>query len=74
MTITVTVYEAEIQLSRLLTKVEAGEEVIIAEAGKPRAKLIRFPEPEARRPGIAKGAVTDAFFEPLGEAELSGWG
>jgi prevent-host-death family protein len=73
MAITVNIHEAKTQLSRLLAQVQAGEEVIIAKAGKPQAKLIPFSEPHARRPGLAKGAVTDEFFEPLPEDELSAW-
>ena len=73
MTVTVNVHEAKTHLSRLLAKVQAGEEVIIAKAGKPQAKLVRIQDPGVRRPGIAKGSVSDAFFEPLTEDELLGW-
>lgn len=70
---TVNVHEAKTHLSRLLTRVHAGEEIVIAKAGKPYAKLIPLPQIKKRRPGIAQGAVTDAFFEPLPEEELQTW-
>jgi prevent-host-death family protein len=74
MTITVNVHEAKTQLSKLLARVQAGEEIIIAKAGKPQARLVPIRDSRERKPGIAKGAVTDAFFEPLPEEELAVWG
>jgi prevent-host-death family protein len=73
MTITVNVHEAKTQLSRLLARALEGEEIIIAKAGKPQAKLVPIQERETRRPGLARGQVTDAFFEPLPEEEMSAW-
>lgn len=70
---TVNVHEAKTHLSRLLTRVHAGEEIVIAKAGKPYAKLIPLPQLNTRRPGIAKGEVTEDFFEPLPEEELQAW-
>ena len=70
---TVNVHEAKTYLSRLLDQVAAGEEVIIARAGKPIARLVPADRSEPRVPGIAKGRVTDAFFEPLPEEELAAW-
>jgi len=50
--------EAKAQLSSLIEKVLAGEEVIIGKAGKPVAKLIRYNEPaKARKPGALKGKI-----------------
>lgn len=73
MAVTVNIHEAKTQLSRLLMRVQEGEEVIIAKAGKPQARLVPLREPGERRPGIAKGAVTELFFEPLSDQELSTW-
>jgi prevent-host-death family protein len=71
---TVSVHEAKTQFTRLLERVHAGEEVIIAKAGKPYAKLVPLDSRlKERLPGIAKGALTTAFFEPLSEEELSRW-
>jgi prevent-host-death family protein len=70
---TVNVHQAKTHLSRLLERVAAGEEVVIARAGKPVARLVPIKSEEPRKPGLAKGRLTDAFFEPLPEEELDGW-
>ena len=70
---TVNIHEAKTQLSRLLNRAHAGDEIIIAKAGVPYAKLVPIEKPVKREPGIAKGAVTEAFFEPLPEDELDRW-
>lgn len=50
--------EAKAQLSALIEKVLAGEEVIIGKAGKPVARLVRYTEPAVRRrPGALKGKI-----------------
>ncbi|MCG6880534.1 MAG: type II toxin-antitoxin system Phd/YefM family antitoxin [Deltaproteobacteria bacterium] len=66
----VNVHEAKTHFPKLLTRAHNGEEIIIGKAGKPYAKLIPLSPVKEREPGIAKGAVTDAFFEPLPESEL----
>lgn len=45
----VNIHEAKTQLSKLLKQVALGEEVIIAKAGKPVAKLVPFMEPPPAR-------------------------
>lgn len=70
----VNVHEAKTHLSRLLDAVAAGEEIVIAKAGKPCARLV--PVAQAKRtPGAAKGKgrVTAKFFEPLPRGELAAW-
>lgn len=53
------VHQAKSQLSKLLAKVAAGEEVIIAKAGKPVAKLTSYQQSqEPRKPGLLKGKIT----------------
>ena len=53
--------EAKAQLSALIEKVIAGEEVIIGKAGKPVARLIRYERNrQARQPGALKGKITIA--------------
>lgn len=69
----VNVHEAKAQLSELLERAARGEEVVIAKRGKPFARLVRVEEATPRRPGIARGRVTEAFFEPLDEEELQAW-
>lgn len=52
------VHQAKTQLSKLLAKVAAGEEVIIAKAGQPVAKLAPYqPNREPRKPGLWEGKV-----------------
>ncbi len=64
---TVSVHEAKTHLSRLLQLVEAGEEVVIARAGKPVARLVPVVEMLAKVPGHLKGkiVVPDDFDDPL---------
>ncbi len=70
----VNIHEAKTHFSRLVGRAHVGEEIIIAKAGRPYAKLVPLPDRmEKRTPGIAKGCVTDAFFEPLPEDELVRW-
>lgn len=69
----VNVHEAKTHLSRLLERVRAGEEIILAKSGTPCARLVPLETPVKRRPGLVSGRVTDAFFEPLPEDELQGW-
>lgn len=44
----VNIHEAKTHLSRLVERVQAGEEIVIAKAGKPAARLV--PIEDARRP------------------------
>jgi prevent-host-death family protein len=69
----VNIYDAKAQLSKLVDRALAGEEVIIARAGKALVRLVPVDDQAPRVPGLAKGRVTDAFFEPLPEEELAAW-
>lgn len=70
----VNVHEAKTHLSRLLERVRRGEEIILARAGEPIARLVPIqPARQHRQPGRLVGRVTDAFFEPLPEEELRAW-
>ena len=76
---TVNVHEAKTHLSRLLDRVHAGEEIVIAKAGKPYAKLVPFAasgsEKKRRKPGGLEhlGPIPDSFFDPLPDDELDAW-
>lgn len=64
----VNIHEAKTHLSRLLERVAMGEEVVIAKAGNPVAKLVSISsEPKKRKIGTAKGdfVVPDDFNDPL---------
>ena len=67
---TVNVHEAKTHLSRLLEEVRQGEEVVIAKAGKPVARLVAVnASPKRRRPGSARGQIwmAEDFDAPLPE-------
>lgn len=69
---TVNIHEAKTQLSALLVAVQAGDEVIIAKANKPVARLVPIEaKPKKREFGLHKGNVlyiSDDFDAPLAEA------
>lgn len=57
MTVT-NISEAKAQLSALIERVQAGEEIIIGKAGRPVAKLVRYEQSdEPRSPGALKGQI-----------------
>ncbi len=64
----VNVHEAKTHLSRLLKRVDAGEEIVIARNGKPVARLVPVSA-EPRRPGRLKGRLRIGanFDAPLSE-------
>jgi prevent-host-death family protein len=65
---TINIHEAKTHLSRLLVRVQMGEEIILARAGKPVARLAPMePKSEGRRLGSAAGEfqVPDDFNAPL---------
>ncbi len=68
--LTVNMHEAKSQLSALVEAVNAGEEVVIARAGKPVARLVPYrAQAEPRRPGGWEGRIwiADDFDAPLPE-------
>ena len=69
----VTTHEAKTNLSRLISLVQGGDEVVIARGKKNIAKLIKFDSRvPVRTPGLLKGKfkVADDFDEPLPEEVL----
>lgn len=54
MTITVNIAEAKARLSALIEAAERGEEVVLARAGKPVARISAYAANTMRRPGILK--------------------
>ncbi len=70
----VNIYEAKTQLSKLVLEVAEGEDIIIARAGKPVARLTRVTRERGRRKlGVLDGQFTipDDFNRPLSEEILS---
>jgi prevent-host-death family protein len=73
---TVTVHVAKTQLSKLLERVEAGEEIIIARGRQPVARLVPISKRRPKRQfGSMHGKVWvgPEFFEPLPDEELDAW-
>jgi prevent-host-death family protein len=68
----VNIHEAKTHLSRLLERVQQGEEVIIAKAGRPIAKLVKIEAVSKRRLGTAAGMieVTPGWDAPLTDEEM----
>jgi prevent-host-death family protein len=65
---TVNVHDAKTHFSKLLNRVESGEEIVIARAGKPVARLLPLvTRVQKREPGSAKGKVVleKSFTKPL---------
>jgi prevent-host-death family protein len=65
----VNMHEAKTHLSRLVERVESGEEIIIGRAGKPVARLVPYQEKRPPRTGLGawKGRVwiADDFEDDL---------
>lgn len=69
----VNIHQAKTELSKLVARVEAGEEIVIARAGKPVAKLVALTRTRARRrlgPLDGKFKIPDDFNRPLPESLL----
>jgi prevent-host-death family protein len=63
----VNIHEAKTRLSRLVKRVQAGEEVTIAKAGRPVARLVPIAAPGKRPLGLDKGRgwIADDFNAPF---------
>ncbi|MGH7552307.1 MAG: type II toxin-antitoxin system Phd/YefM family antitoxin [Longimicrobiales bacterium] len=73
---TVNLYEAKTQLSKLVEDAAAGEEIIIAKGGKPKARLVALAAAKrARKPGGWEGQVwmSEDFDDELPPGELEEW-
>ena len=70
----VNVHEAKTHFSKLLEKAHAGQEIILAKAGKPYARMMPLATAAPKRQrGRVKGIIDDAFFDPLPDTELDAW-
>jgi len=72
----VNIHEAKTHFSKLLARVSTGEEIVIAKAGKPVARLSPIlPATSKRRvPGIDKGKIWMAKdFDTMSKRELDDW-
>ena len=77
MTATVNVHEAKTHFSKLLDRAHAGEEIIVAKAGKPYARLVKIEESKPdRKPGLwpeLANIPESVWFDPLPDDELDAW-
>jgi prevent-host-death family protein len=72
-----TIHETKTNLSKLIKKAEAGEEVIIAKGKKPVAKIVAIADAQKKRVlGGFEGKVwaSEDAFAPLSDDELRDWG
>jgi len=72
----VTIHTAKSTLSKLVKRVEAGEEIILARGQVPIAKIVPLqPASSKRQFGAFRGMITvgPEFFEPLTDDELAAW-
>lgn len=54
----INMHEAKTHLSRIVERVEAGEEIVISRAGKPVAKVVPIrPAGPRREPGFLRGRI-----------------
>ena len=63
----VNINAAKTHLSRLIARVEKGEQILITKAGKPVARLVPVRRPMRRTPGTGRQSLTirDDFDDPL---------
>jgi prevent-host-death family protein len=73
MVTTYNVAEAKAQLSKLLDAAVAGEEIVVARAGKPLVRLVPVQTPPQRPMGFLPMHIPDEVFDPLTPEELKGW-
>ena len=72
----VNIHEAKTHLSRLLVRVAAGEEIVIAKAGKAVARLVPVqPIRKDRVLGTGIGTIwmSDDCFDPMTDADIAEW-
>jgi prevent-host-death family protein len=79
MSVSVNVHEAKTNFSKLLDRAHGGEEIILAKAGKPYARLVPMSEVATaapRSPGGLRvnGEIADSvWFDPMSGDEVDAW-
>lgn len=69
----INVHDAKTNFSRLLRRVEAGEELVISRGGRPVARMIPLEVDVARPLGFVDYTLPDSFFDDLPQEELEAW-
>jgi prevent-host-death family protein len=74
---TFTIHAAKTNLSKLIARAEAGEEIVLARGNEPVAKIVAVSQKTKpkRKFGALKGKIKigPEFFDPLPEDELKRW-
>ena len=74
---TFTIHAAKTNLSKLIARAEAGEEIVLARGSEPVAKIVAVSQKARpkRKFGALKGKIKigPEFFDPLPEDELKRW-
>jgi prevent-host-death family protein len=73
---TINIHEAKTHFSRLIARVQAGEEIVVAKAGKAVARLVPTLPVARRRPPREWAGIEipdSAFFDPMTDEELAQW-
>jgi prevent-host-death family protein len=73
----INIHDAKTNFSRLIESVARGNEIVIAKAGKPAARLVPIAPPKIiRKPGALKGRIRVAhdFDAPLDDSLLAEFG
>ena len=72
----VNIHEAKTHLSRLVEEAATGDEIVIAKAGRPVARIVSLATPRERKLGVLKGKlnVPDDFDAPLPDDVLRDFG
>ena len=69
----VNIHEAKTTFSRLIDRAHGGEEIVVAKAGTPWARIVPLAEPPERQPGRYSDNIPDSFYEPLPAQEIDAW-
>ena len=73
----VTIHAAKTNLSKLIERACAGEEVVIARGNTPVVRIVPIEPPRKKRQfGVLRGKISipDSLFDPLPDDELEVWG
>ncbi len=70
---TINVHDAKTHFSRLLRRVESGEELVISRGGRPVARMVPLEVDVARPLGFVDYTLPDSFFDDLPQDELEAW-
>ena len=75
----VTIYQAKTHLSRILQRVEQGEEVVVCRGKQAIARIVPFDSAKPKRPKVGvptspRFEISSDAFAPLGTGELKAWG